>query len=977
MDFRGKYAFLSNFAEVEGGVKLANDKTKYKTVLNALLAAQVDPKNAAIRAKIQRMSAFDAMQYSRSDKSDMPAPPPGWEMQEQKVLRRLLKQKFKAGAASGMAEKLLATGQAELVDPFGGTVNILGELLMEVRNSLREEMGWQAKANPRRNPDDDDDYADAPVAVAPSQLAVEQAAAAAAAASYRTAEEQRQLREADAARPRVAEQKAQQTDELKKVAIGRLRTAAEEAWKEFTVSLRARNKSKETKEQLKVLLSTYTLARKKLEKALDERDIEILKKPDGADALRKLLTEEAFQFAAGTRAVYAQRPKHSKDYFGTSQRSSIARDISEMVDAFGRPLAPPSRTELQAAGLSGDLVLAPATLPETASEAQKATSKARSLGAGITYTQLRQAADIAAKAERASAKGTSASAVYCQVAGEDKRVALRLANAEPFHQLLFGKLRGAKGINNTNTVTLWISPPGLKSFHVIFYANGFPTCEFHADAFLTVLATVFKYTEDWINDPRHPSRQDYRVLIGQSGLMFPHTTGGLQGALFQIWGPRPDQFSPPEYEDDYGAFVSKTAAERLISWGLLSGTGLSTSTDRVPSGVARFWTSEQKTTDYQAKSSEAIVTAEANAYKNALAAAGYESVVPREIQILEGGTEALLGKLASDHATEIDDAIETGQTFKIATLYYPRLYAVEADQLVSTSENEDTARQLKKQLDTLVATVEDGTTLRVIDGGLFRGAALLVALRQDEQYDPARAFGKDERGVIVVTPPAFYLRQQLIAARKSDIQIEVVCPVSSQIKKSNEYYLFERSQEDDAASVRLSFIPARGLSDSLKADYASGSTLVLWNDPDTETSSSRFGSRHGMEDIAEFLVQSLGMYKRVVVESEYARTVTDLQTEVEKGVAQRIWRGFAKKQPLSEILGLPAKLIESMEKSEDPVRLARAALVAVAGAYGKAYAEFFVLGGRSEKGATVQWARENRGSVRGRKKQLPSLVRRR
>ena len=132
-----------------------------------------------------------------------------------------------------------------------------------------------------------------------------------------------------------------------------------------------------------------------------------------------------------------------------------------------------------------------------------------------------------------------------------------------------------------------------------------------------------------------------------------------------------------------------------------------------------------------------------------------------------------------------------------------------------------------------------------------------------------------------------------------------------------------------------------------------------------------------MEDIAEFLVQSLGMYKRVVVESEYARTVTDLQTEVEKGVAQRIWRGFAKKQPLSEILGLPAKLIESMEKSEDPVRLARAALVAVAGAYGKAYAEFFVLGGRSEKGATVQWARENRGSVRGRKKQLPSLVRRR
>jgi len=296
---------------------------------------------------------------------------------------------------------------------------------------------------------------------------------------------------------------------------------------------------------------------------------------------------------------------------------------------------------------------------------------------------------------------------------------------------------------------------------------------------------------------------------------------------------------------------------------------------------------------------------------------------------------------------------------------------------VSTSENEDTARQLKKQLDTLVDTIEDGTTLRVIDGGLFRGASLLVALRQDEQYDRNRAFGKDERGAIVVTPPAFYLRQQLIAARKSDIEIEVVCPISSQIKKSNEYYQFERTQEDSEASVRLTFMPARGLSDSLKTDYASGSTLVLWNDPDTEISSSRFGSRHGMEDIAEFLVQSLGMYKRVVVESEYARTVTDLQSEVEKGVAQRIWRGFAKKQPLSEILGLPAKLIESMEKSEDPVRLARAALVAVAGAYGKAYAEFFVLGGRPEKGATVQWARENRGSVRSRTKRLPSLVRRR
>lgn len=142
-DFRGEYAFLSNFyaAPVE------MDGAEYPTIEHAFQAAKTMDyaKRRTIR---EAQSPTTAKRMGRRIKRRE-----DWFDVSLEIMKTLVKQKFTRDPELG--EKLLATGDAELIegnnwnDRFYGAVydttknewtgeNHLGRILMEVRAELRE-----------------------------------------------------------------------------------------------------------------------------------------------------------------------------------------------------------------------------------------------------------------------------------------------------------------------------------------------------------------------------------------------------------------------------------------------------------------------------------------------------------------------------------------------------------------------------------------------------------------------------------------------------------------------------------------------------------------------------------------------------------------------------------------------------------------------------------------------------------------------
>lgn len=132
--FTGPHRFLSNFHPCE----VLFDGEAYPTVEHAYQAAKCARRRE--RAPIRRLrSPLAAKRAGRRV-----ALRAGWEAVKVEVMADLLRQKF---ADPELAAKLLATGQAELVegndwgDRYWGSVdghgrNMLGELLMELRAEL-------------------------------------------------------------------------------------------------------------------------------------------------------------------------------------------------------------------------------------------------------------------------------------------------------------------------------------------------------------------------------------------------------------------------------------------------------------------------------------------------------------------------------------------------------------------------------------------------------------------------------------------------------------------------------------------------------------------------------------------------------------------------------------------------------------------------------------------------------------------------
>ncbi len=142
--FRGEYRFLSNFwpcrVEYEGVI--------YPSVEHAYQAAKTLDKSTR-----QRIGKAKTPGEAKRIGHRVPARP-GWFWARPYVMRSLVEQKFRQDAR--LRQKLLDTGQEELIewntwhDQFWGRCaclacgeegkNVLGEMLMDVRRCLAEQM---------------------------------------------------------------------------------------------------------------------------------------------------------------------------------------------------------------------------------------------------------------------------------------------------------------------------------------------------------------------------------------------------------------------------------------------------------------------------------------------------------------------------------------------------------------------------------------------------------------------------------------------------------------------------------------------------------------------------------------------------------------------------------------------------------------------------------------------------------------------
>lgn len=136
-EFQNQYRFLSNFWPA----KITVDDVDYPSVEHAFQALKTH--NYSYRFIISRLrTPGEAKRYGRG----LPLKA-GWDAMKVNVMHGLLRQKFSIPA---LRAKLLDTGEAELIegnrwgDTFWGVCkgvgeNVLGKLLMKVREEIRKE----------------------------------------------------------------------------------------------------------------------------------------------------------------------------------------------------------------------------------------------------------------------------------------------------------------------------------------------------------------------------------------------------------------------------------------------------------------------------------------------------------------------------------------------------------------------------------------------------------------------------------------------------------------------------------------------------------------------------------------------------------------------------------------------------------------------------------------------------------------------
>jgi hypothetical protein len=733
------------------------------------------------------------------------------------------------------------------------------------------------------------------------------------------------------------------------------RGIVEEAWSKFAEELRA--PKRRNKADLRALLQDYNEKRAVLNQKLDARDTAVLK-TSGKTALLDLLDREAAKAMSAVQAAYTRPPLDSNNRYTAQARKAIVEEVGKMVDAMGRPFAPPSEAELRVHGLTvADLN--PTDTP----------------GHPLSYSALMTAAKIAAKATLRSKDGQAPSTISCRLMRSEPGVRQRMerdfinriTDAETYK----GQL-GQEGFARGRAALIWISPDAT---HAIFYVNGVGMCEFHSNNFEELLSSVFHFAQDWFNDPRSPGRsREYSLWVGQSG------RNEWNAILYQVWGRRIEESADSGYllQQDTGTMTGETSDRRLRLLAKVTPHGIEGPREVVqPSQLTtqnaqkslqlknlisamklRWITDRTAETRFGANMVPVQVLAlEADAYDRALSAYGAKPLGAQAI--LKGGAAALRGLYATAAMQKAREAME-GKTYG-TTLFYPALYGA-GGALRPSKEyqpNSNTGPEVMKQLTALAEknVLPPGAVVRIFDYSLFTKETTVSVLESPQMVGSGgKASSGGIRAAEKVPTPFAYLREKLKG--RPDVTIQIVLP-----DRENLYGYYARAVVDREGYPKVSVVPAGPgrMFESFGGSILPGSTLRLWNDPDMGGSAAVFGSMRGMQAMADVISSNLPLIKSVIVETtgetrkidgqEIEELYADpqvLRAGVIESMTKRVEAAGGDVDLFKTALGIPEDVYDAagVSPQDDVETVAVRVMNAVAEKYGVQPIDYFRPGGR-------------------------------
>jgi hypothetical protein len=764
-------------------------------------------------------------------------------------------------------------------------------------------------------------------------------------------------------------------------ALARLRSTTQKAWKKFAEGLR----SKGTKESLSSDLNAYVSKLMELQTAMDVRDTAVLQQTNGRNKLQELLRSEAAVDMRNVESVYTRTPRDEQGRIPEAARLAQAREIGLMTDYLGRPLAPPSPEEMRSKGLFDQVTgqtfdLSTPRIKELQAEVRQAQKRTigpigappAAMTQALNYTQLVEAARIAARSEKRREHGISLSSVSCKVMSSqqevrrklDRMAVNRVFNPKNFERMnppsRAGSVLGNKAVRNN--ILLWFS---ADNTHAIFFVNNVGTCEFHDVDPTRLIESVLHYTVDWFNDPRESEdRQKYFVFIGRSGLPFVYLLWGFTFAM------DPELEKMVAVQDTSGPRSVQELAARLWDLQILGGGGIS---GKDPKTYAKQYM-RQFVAPYVTPSSAraegfedlgAFLTQDANNYAQALEQSGYAAARATSYDVLREGPRAL--RLTSAVSTMYDAQQAMKGLRTAVTLFYPPLYG-ENGQLLSDGDSL-TGPEIEAQIKAYAKAMPAGGIFRIIDGSLWRTPVLRSAVTTPVYV------GAASRDINRVPTPWALLRRELGKLGKKDVTVEVVLPGNLNPDLRG---LIETAFSATVDLPEIDVVSGvRGdVYINLASNIAPGSTVVLWTDQDRANFEKTFGERAGGQAVVDALANNISIIKRVVVEAGVHREEgsptefrpgdpVELYNAVQDRLGMLIASAGTDFKLVFRQLGVPFALVEKVianMKGTEPEDIAAALMVTLAEAYKIPPNQYFIYGGRSTKwGAPA--VLNNRGRV--------------
>jgi hypothetical protein len=725
-------------------------------------------------------------------------------------------------------------------------------------------------------------------------------------------------------------------------AVYRERAVAAEKYVTFVRALRA-NKTKP--EALQGLLDDYKESAAKLLKLLDQRDSAILELNGAATLKGELLREakeviekakniEATRDANVLQAPYTRGARGSQQKNTEKSRLAVAKVVGEMLDSMGRPLAPPSREELQHHKLS------PTAL--------EPSGKSGLLGgSAFTYTDLVQAAKLAAQGERKTRGGQSPSTTSCRVMKPDEWVSQRLNRkyiGRMMNSITYKGQRNARSFRQFRSALIRISPDRSRA---IFFLGSVALCEFHNPVFMELLRDTLHFAQDWFNDPRALTRsREYTLWIGQSGVK-PQDAN-----IYAMW---------VHEEDDGERMTAQQALSNLMKQVALSKNGLGKPSENKPlSGYRPLrWVTETTAESRFGGDVEALLQDEVALFNEAVSKRASSAA-----DVLYQGPEGLRASMASTTSAAMKRAME-GKDINVM-LFYPILYGKTG---TLASANEKTGFEIAAQLKWLSTVLPRGAKVRIVDASLF---ATVTAQSMLAQPLLVATSGK------VPTPFAF-LRDQLTRRKRDDVEIELVLP---RLPGFDELQLQLATPEPGKPKLTLEEVqmgtPAIS---ALPKSLLPGSMLFLWNDPDmgdpmVETV-KEFGAVDGIVKMSTIIADNLAYIKQVIIEASTFTYLGADRTNVQRmyispeNMRETVIELLEDKvagagtDPLLRLtaLGLPVDVFKAANlPSLDAYETARKAYTLVAQAYKRDIDNYIIVGNRANMWGVEPELLANRGA---------------